>query len=144
MKGNGTTALEAIAKYMVSLPERGRCWVMELSAADAMEAGKNHTDPAVSIKEMADALNGEPTLWITPVLTSATSDWNLAASTAYDTALVKEATNRPNITVLDWQDIALQHLDQFFSDGVHYSDALADILIDTVLHEIPTIWELPS
>lgn len=144
MKGNGTTALEAIARFMVSLPARGRCWILELSAADAMEAGKNHTDPDVPIKQMADALDGEPTLWITPVLTSATDDWNLAASTAYDSALLREAAGRPNITVLDWQDIALQHLDQFFPDGVHYSDALADILIQTVLHELPTIWELPS
>jgi len=142
VQGRGTTALEAIAKYMVSIPSSGRCWVLELSAADAMEAGKDHTDPGIPIRQMADALGDEPTLWITPVLTSAINDWNLAASTAYDKALLQEAQHHPNITVLDWQDIALEHLDQFFSDGVHYSDALADILIQTVVQKLPEIWDL--
>lgn len=142
VQGHGTTALEAIAKYMVSIPSSGRCWVLELSAADAMEAGRDHTDPAIPIRQMADALGDEPTLWITPVLTSAVNDWNLAASTAYDNALLTEAAKRPNITVLDWQDVALEHLDQFFSDGVHYSDLLADILIQTVVQKLPTIWDV--
>jgi hypothetical protein len=139
---DGTTGLEAIASAQGKVPSIGRCWILELSAEDAVNSLVRHTDPAVSIAAMADAIGDEPTVWITPVLTSTTTDWKLSASTAYNVVLAKVSQARPNITLLDWQDIALQHLDEFQPDGVHYTNALYDTFVQTVIEKVTQVWAL--
>jgi hypothetical protein len=138
----GTTALQAIALYRRTVPAAGRCWVIGLSDSDAMAARRDHTDPSVPITAMADALGNEPVVWVTPVLASATSEWNLAASTAYDEALLRVVSTRPSISVFDWQDVALNHLDQFAADGVHFLAGFYPFLADQVVSAMQRAWEL--
>jgi len=140
---DGTTALAAINRFRGSVPAGQRCWVVQLSAADAVDASRRGADPSSSIRTIADAIGEEPVLWITPVLVSTTTDWTLDASTAYNRALLQVAANRPNITVLDWQDIALGHLDEFRPDGVHYQEGLYRLFVQTVTDKIRAIWTVP-
>ena len=65
---------------------------------------------ADSIRAIIDALGDDPVLWVTPVLVSTRTESNLEASTAYNRDLGVIAAEHPNITILDWQDIALDHL----------------------------------
>jgi hypothetical protein len=136
----GSTALAAIASYRRTIPSEGRCWVISLSDGDAMAARRDHTDPTVPITAMADALAGEPVVWVTPVLASASTDWNLAASTAYNRALLVVAASRPSITVFDWQDVALDHLDQFQPDGVHFLAGFYPFMVDQVVAQLQRAW----
>jgi hypothetical protein len=138
----GTTALAAISSIRSSTPASGRCWVVALSGADAVQSHLDGTDPRPSIRLIADAIGSEPILWVPPVLTSATTEWNLLASTSYDMALAEVVADRHNVTILDWPSIALQHLDQFQTDGVHYTPFLYDLLVDTVIGAAGDEWEL--
>jgi hypothetical protein len=141
-RDGGTTALDAIARYRAQVPADGRCWIIALSSADAVFSAKNGVDPTGPIRQIHDALGGEPVLWVTPVLVSTSTEWNLAASTAYDRALAATVEGDPLATVLDWQDIALDHLDQFLDDGVHYSAPLYDLLVSTVVEAMLRAWDV--
>jgi hypothetical protein len=138
----GTTALDVVAQIKADTPAAGRCWIVALSGADAVQTYLDGQDPRPSIKLIADAIGAEPMIWIPPVLTSAATEWNLLASTAYDIGLADVVARRSNVTILDWPTIALQHLDQFQEDGVHYKAPLYEILVDTVLTEAGTVWDI--
>ena len=137
-----TTALEAIAQYRATVPPENRCWIIALGSEDAVLSVRNNSNPALPIQQMVDALAGEPTLWITPVLASATTEFTLDASTAYNRALLQIAATHPSIVVFDWQSIALQHLDQFQLDGTHYLRPLYDLFVQQVADEVSLVWEL--
>ena len=81
-------------------------------STDAAEAWRDGVDPSGSIRAIIDALGDDPVLWVTPVLVSTRTESNLEASTAYNRDLGVIAAEHPNITILDWQDIALDHLDE--------------------------------
>ena len=83
-------------------------------------------------------------LWVTPVLVSTRTESNLEASTAYNRDLGVIAAEHPNITILDWQDIALDHLDQFQDDGIHYQRPLYVLLVDTVITAEERTWVLQA
>lgn len=138
----GTTALQVITNFQRLLPSEHRCWVIALSDEDAMETHRDGIDPSASIRMIADAIGDEPTVWVTPVLASATTAWSLDASTAYNQALLRVAGERANISVVDWQDVALQHLDQFQSDGVHYKASLYGVLAQTVMSHLTDVWDI--
>jgi len=140
----GTSALEAIQTVKDTTDADGRCWVLGLSNADARQSMLDGTDPLDSAVAIASAVGDEPTLWIPPVLASATTDWNLAASTAYELAVREVAATRSNITVLDWPSIALQHLDGFQADGIHYTNPLYDLFVATVTDKAAEIWEVAA
>ena len=136
----GTTALDAIATVKRATSPEGRCWILGLSNADARQSLIDGTDPLPLVLDVMEAVGEEPTIWIPPVLASATTDWNLTASTAYELAVREAAATRPYITVMDWPAIALQHLDQFQSDGIHYTVPLYDLFISTVLGQAEQTW----
>ena len=138
----GTTAVDAIAAVKSTTSAEGRCWVLALSNADARQSMLDGTDPITSPRTIAEAVGGEPTLWIAPVMVSATTDWNLTATTAYELALREVASSRPNITVLDWPSIALQHLTEFQADGIHYKNPLYDLYVETITKKSAEIWEV--
>lgn len=141
---DGTTALQKIAEVRGSSPAEGRCWVIALSGADAMQSHLDGTDPRPTIAAIADAVGDEPAMWIPPVFTSATTEWNLVASTSYNVALGEVLAGRTNIGVFDWPSIALRHLDQFQPDGVHYTRELYVLLVDSVLDAVHDRWEIGS
>jgi hypothetical protein len=138
----GTTAVDAIAAVKETTSAEGRCWVLALSNADARQSMLDGTDPITSPRTIAEAVGGEPTLWIAPVMVSATTDWNLTATTAYELALREVASSRSNITVLDWPSIALQHLTEFQADGIHYKNPLYDLYVETITGKSAEIWEV--
>ncbi|CAB4883837.1 unannotated protein [freshwater metagenome] len=138
----GSSAVQAVAQHQHDVPTDRRCWVVALSDVDAMESARDNIDPATSIQLIADAIGGEPTTWVTPVLASATSAWTLQASTAYNLALLRVASEHPNITVVDWQDEALQHLDMFLSDGIHYQAPMYLLLTHAVITHLAAVWDL--
>ncbi len=138
----GTSALQVIKDFRLVLPNKSVCWVIALSSEDAMETHRDGVDPSVRIRLIADAIGEEPTVWITPVLVSATTAWSLDASTAYNQALLRVVRDRPNISVLDWQDVALQYLDQFQPDGVHYKAPLYSLLTQTVMAHLANVWDI--
>ena len=139
---DGTTARQAIAAARADTSPDGRCWIIALSGADAVQAHLQGVDPAPTIRAIADALGDEPAMWIPPVLTSATTEWNLVASTTYDLALQEAVAGRANIGVFDWPSIALQHLDQFQSDGIHYTGDLYRMFVRSVLDAASARWEI--
>ena len=141
-RDGGRTALDAISSFKQSIPADRRCWVIALSDTDAMQTALDGIDPTITIGLIADAIGNEPTVWVTPVLASATTAWSLAASTAYNQALLRVAAQHANITVVDWQDIALQHLDLFLSDGIHYQAPMYVLLAHTVMTHIAETWNL--
>lgn len=141
-RDGGLSAVDAIAKFKESQPADGRCWIIALSIVDAADSAQSGTDPSINIRKIADAVGNEPTLWITPVSASTSNQFTLQASTAYNVALLGVLANRPNISLLDWQDIALQHLDQFQADGVHYQRPLYDLLVQVVMTRVAKVWQL--
>ena len=143
-RDGGTSALEAIADATAAVTPDGRCWVIALSGTDAAEAWRDGVDPSGSIRAIIDALGDDPVLWVTPVLVSTRRESNLEASTAYNRDLGVIAAEHPNITILDWQDIALDHLDQFQDDGIHYQRPLYVLLVDTVITAEERTWVLQA
>ena len=142
--GQGTTALQAIAGARADVAAGGRCWVIALGSEDAVDAAQRRVDAAESIRSIADALDGEPALWVTPILTSTETAWNFEASSRYNTSLVSVLMSYPNIGLVDWQSTAVDHLDQFQADGVHYLAPLYKLLVSSVVEQISRSWEVLS
>ncbi|HYD08681.1 MAG TPA: hypothetical protein VEA78_01155, partial [Acidimicrobiales bacterium] len=138
----GTTAVDAINTVKETTSAEGRCWVFAFSNADARQAMLDGRDPIFSPLTIADAVGDEPVLWIIPVMVSATTDWNLTATTAYELAMREVAASRPNITLLDWPTIALQHLTEFQPDGIHYTNSLYDLYVETITGAAADAWKV--
>jgi hypothetical protein len=66
------------------------------------------------------------------------------ASTTYGVALTNVVAGRSNVAVFDWPSLALQHLDQFQIDGVHYSRELYDLFVASVMDAATTRWRLDA
>jgi hypothetical protein len=137
---DGTTAREVIASTKAATDADGRCWVIALGGADAVEAERSGTDPAPTVRAIADAVGGEPLLWVPPILASATTEWNLTASTTYNVALRSVVGDYPSITVFDWPALALEHLDQFQADGIHYTRELYDLYVSSIVGAASDRW----
>jgi len=141
-QNGGTSALTAIAYFQQVVPADGRCWILALGSEDAASSAYAGIDPTVDIRKIIDALGPEPVMWITPVMAGTTGVFNLAAATRYNQALLSSVGGHKNFSVLDWYDIALDHLDQFGPDGVHYQPPLYALLIETVVSRIDQIWDM--
>jgi hypothetical protein len=141
-RDGGTSALDAVAAFQAAVPADGRCWVIALSTADAATTFSAGEDPTPLIVALADAVGDEPVVWITPIMVSTTSEWTYEAAAAYNSALREVAAARASMVVFEWQDVALDHLDQFQPDGVHYEAELYDLQVDEVLEELDRVWDL--
>lgn len=141
-RDGGTSALDAVAAMQEEVPADGRCWVIALSTADAAATFAAGEDPTPSIASIADAVGDEPVVWITPIMVSTTSEWTFEAAAAYNAALREVAAARASMVVFEWQDVALDHLDQFQPDGVHYVAELYDLQVAVVLEELDRVWDL--
>lgn len=141
-QNDGTSALTAIAHFQQLVPADGRCWILALGSEDAASSAYAGIDPSIDIHKIIDALGDEQVMWITPVMAGTTGVFNLAAATRYNQALLSSVGGHKNFSVLDWYDIALDHLDQFGPDGVHYQPPLYALLIETVMSRIDQIWDM--
>ena len=99
------------------------CWVMAMGINDTANMEVGGPGPLdMRIDRLLEPLKGEPVLWPTVITNSLNQNpaYNNRAMQRFNRALVRACKRYPNLRVYDWADEAKQ---EWFKDGVHYTDA---------------------
>lgn len=115
---NGPEAINAIQSTGFA-----GCWVILLGTNDAANiAAGSSADAAQRVGRILDAVDGEPTLWITASTVRTDGFWARPNTLAWNDQLRALAGPSPNVAIADWDATAnLQAL--FVADGIHPNSA---------------------
>ena len=115
---NAVTAIEG----HLAQGQRG-CWVMAMGINDTANVEVGGPGPVdMRIDRLLGPLRGQPVLWPT-VITSPINEnpaYDNRAMRRFNRALVKACARYPNLRIYDW---AAEARPDWFSDGIHYTEA---------------------
>ena len=115
---NAVTAIEG----HLAQGQRG-CWVITMGITDTANVEVGGPGPVdMRIDRLLGPLRGQPVLWPT-VITSPINEnpaYDNRAMRRFNRALVKACARYPNLRIYDW---AAEARPDWFSDGIHYTEA---------------------
>jgi len=111
---NGSVAIDAIQRTGFA-----GCWVILLGTNDAanIAAGSN-ADAGRRVRNILDAVAGEPTLWLTASTVRTDGFWARSNTVAWNDQLASLVAQAPNVGLADW-DVVARGQSWFVSDGIH-------------------------